>query len=126
MIDIHSHVLPKIDDGPNSWEDTMAMVCQAEEDGIAEVAITHHILSNLAYEREEEIMLKYKELKERIAFQKLNIKNHLGVFSNSLFDHLIKMPYIQDNLNWKYRASDISGGEENFDYLQPKDHSNPR
>ena len=56
----------------------MAMVCQAEEDGIAEIAITHHILSNLAYEREEEIMLKYKELKERIAFQKLNIKIHLG------------------------------------------------
>ncbi|MFQ5770955.1 MAG: CpsB/CapC family capsule biosynthesis tyrosine phosphatase, partial [bacterium] len=41
MIDIHAHVLPKIDDGPNSWEDTMAMLYQAEEDGITEVAITH-------------------------------------------------------------------------------------
>lgn len=78
MIDIHSHVLPKIDDGPNTWEDTMAMLYQAEEDGISEVAITHHILSNIAYEREEEIIVKYKELQERIAFEKLNIKIHLG------------------------------------------------
>ena len=38
MIDIHSHVLPKIDDGPVAWEDTMAMLRQAEEDGTKEVA----------------------------------------------------------------------------------------
>ncbi|MFQ5824086.1 MAG: tyrosine-protein phosphatase [bacterium] len=78
MIDIHSHILPKIDDGPNSWEDSLAMIHQAEEDGITEVAITHHILSNLAYEREEEIITKFKELKERIAIEKLKIKIHLG------------------------------------------------
>ncbi|MFQ5707385.1 MAG: tyrosine-protein phosphatase [bacterium] len=78
MIDIHSHVLPKIDDGPNSWEDTLAMLHQAEEDGIAEVAITHHIVSNMDYRREEEIILKFKELKERIAFEKIKIKIHLG------------------------------------------------
>jgi len=53
LIDIHSHVLPKIDDGSVTWEDTMAMLRQAEEDGIKEVATTHRILS-LDYEREEE------------------------------------------------------------------------
>lgn len=78
MIDIHSHVLPQIDDGPASWEETMAMLNQAEEDGVQEVAITHHILSNLDYEREEEIIAKFRELQERIAIEKLNIKIHLG------------------------------------------------
>ncbi len=38
MIDIHSHVLPKIDDGLVTWEDTIAMLHQAEEDGTKEVA----------------------------------------------------------------------------------------
>lgn len=78
MIDIHSHVLPKIDDGPVTWEDTMAMLRQAEEDGTKEVAITHHILSNLDYEREGEIITKFKELQERIKIEKIGIKIHLG------------------------------------------------
>ncbi len=78
MIDIHSHVLPKIDDGPQTWEDSLAMLQQAEQDGIKEVAITHHILSNLAYEREGEIITKFQELKERITIEKLKIKVHLG------------------------------------------------
>ncbi len=71
MIDIHSHVLPKIDDGPVTWEDTMAMLHQAEEDGVKEVAITHHILSNLDYESECEIFTKFKELQERIKIEKI-------------------------------------------------------
>lgn len=78
MIDIHSHVLPKIDDGPQSWEDSVAMLHQAEQDGITDVAITHHILSNLAYEREGEIITKFQELKDRIAMEKLKIEIHLG------------------------------------------------
>jgi len=78
LIDIHSHVLPKIDDGPQSWEETMAMLHQALEDGISEIAITHHILSNLGYEKEKEIIEKFKELKERIKKEKLKLKIHLG------------------------------------------------
>ncbi len=54
------------------------MLFQAEDDGISEIAITHHILSNLAYEREEEILRKFKEAKERIDLEKLNVKLHLG------------------------------------------------
>lgn len=78
MIDIHSHVLPNIDDGPSSWEESLAMLRQAEEDGIREVAITHHILSNQDYQREEEIVAKFNELKERISIEKIKIKIHLG------------------------------------------------
>ncbi len=78
MIDIHSHVLPQIDDGPANWEETMAMLHQAEEDGVTEVAITHHILSNLDYEREPEIIAKFEELKKRISLEKIKLKIHLG------------------------------------------------
>lgn len=78
MIDIHSHVLPQIDDGPASWEETMAMMHQAEEDGITEVAITHHILSNIDYEREAEIVTKFEELKKRLELERITIKLHLG------------------------------------------------
>jgi len=78
VIDIHSHVLPNIDDGPTSWQESIEMIHQAVDDGITEVAITHHILSNADYEREEEIIAKFKELQNRIASEKLKIKLHLG------------------------------------------------
>lgn len=78
MIDIHSHVLPKIDDGPQSWEETMAMLHQAQEDGISEIAITHHILSNLGYQIENDIVLKFNELKDRIKRENLKLTVHLG------------------------------------------------
>ena len=43
MIDLHCHVLPGIDDGARDLEDSLAMVRQAEADGIQVVCATPHI-----------------------------------------------------------------------------------
>lgn len=43
MIDLHCHVLPGIDDGARDMEDSLAMVRQAEADGIEVVCATPHI-----------------------------------------------------------------------------------
>ncbi|OBR89877.1 tyrosine-protein phosphatase YwqE [Clostridium ragsdalei P11] len=42
MIDIHSHILPGIDDGSKSMEDTMNMLRLTEEDGVETIAATPH------------------------------------------------------------------------------------
>ncbi|WP_088104330.1 tyrosine-protein phosphatase [Halalkalibacter urbisdiaboli] len=43
MIDIHSHILPNLDDGASSLEDALSMAKQAEEQGIyLMVATPHH------------------------------------------------------------------------------------
>ncbi len=102
MIDIHAHVLPKIDDGPSSWEQTMAMVNQAEEEGITELAITHHILSNLDYEREAEIISKFKELQRKIKQAKLKIKVHLGSEIYAQMDMELNHQISTYNNNKKY------------------------
>jgi protein-tyrosine phosphatase len=78
LIDIHSHLLPRIDDGPGTWEETMAMLQQAVEDGIKEIAITHHILGNADYEREAEIIEKFNELQQRIENDNIPVRIHLG------------------------------------------------
>jgi protein-tyrosine phosphatase len=78
VIDIHSHLLPGIDDGPATWEQTMAMVYQAIEDGIKEIAVTHHILSNVDYQREGEIIEKFEQLKQTLVRENLPLKLHLG------------------------------------------------
>jgi protein-tyrosine phosphatase len=43
VIDLHCHILPELDDGALSLEDSVAMARQAEDDGIAVVCATPHI-----------------------------------------------------------------------------------
>lgn len=43
MIDLHCHILPRLDDGALSVEDSVAMARQAWEDGIEAVCATPHI-----------------------------------------------------------------------------------
>ncbi len=43
MIDLHCHILPALDDGALSLDDSVAMARQAEEDGITVVCATPHI-----------------------------------------------------------------------------------
>lgn len=44
MIDIHCHILPAIDDGPADLETSLAMLRQAEDDGITHIVATPHYI----------------------------------------------------------------------------------
>lgn len=43
MIDLHCHILPRLDDGALDLDDSLAMARQAQDDGIAVVCATPHI-----------------------------------------------------------------------------------
>lgn len=78
MIDIHAHLLPQIDDGPGSWEESLEMARQAFEDGTAELVVTHHILSNRDFSLEPEILDKFAEMKNQLRAARIGLKLHLG------------------------------------------------
>lgn len=42
MIDIHSHILPEVDDGPKSWDVSVEMCRIAAADGITHIVATPH------------------------------------------------------------------------------------
>jgi len=46
FVDIHCHLLPGIDDGSSSWQDTLAMARMAAADGIGVIVATPHQLGN--------------------------------------------------------------------------------
>ena len=46
MIDLHTHVLPGLDDGARSLEDSLAMARAAAEDGVRILAATPHVRSD--------------------------------------------------------------------------------
>ena len=47
MIDLHCHILPDIDDGPKTFEESLAMARMAAEDGVAVIVATPHLNEKL-------------------------------------------------------------------------------
>ena len=52
MIDIHCHILPGIDDGPESWEMTAEMCRISAQDGITHIVATPHCNDEFPYDRD--------------------------------------------------------------------------
>ncbi len=52
MVDIHSHILPNVDDGSRSWEMTAEMCRIAIADGIRHIVATPHCNHQYPYDRE--------------------------------------------------------------------------
>ncbi|MBN1154857.1 hypothetical protein JXB12_08090 [candidate division KSB1 bacterium] len=79
IIDIHSHIIPYVDDGAQDWEMSMELVKSAESQGIIAMVATPHILAESDYERiERKIIANYLELTKKISKQNINIKIYLG------------------------------------------------
>jgi protein-tyrosine phosphatase len=52
VVDIHSHILPEVDDGPKSWDVSVAMCRAAAADGITHMVATPHANERYQYDRE--------------------------------------------------------------------------
>ena len=71
MIDIHSHILPGIDDGSKSWDMTLAMCRLAVQDGITHIVTTPHADDTYTYSRDRvrEILNELSQkVGDRLAF----------------------------------------------------------
>ncbi len=51
MVDIHSHILPEVDDGSKSWDVSVAMCRMAAADGITHQVATPHANDRYHYDR---------------------------------------------------------------------------
>lgn len=52
MVDIHSHILPEVDDGPKTWDISVEMCRTAAADGISHMVATPHANDRYHYDRE--------------------------------------------------------------------------
>jgi hypothetical protein len=52
VVDIHSHILPEVDDGPKSWDVSVAMCRAAAADGITHMVATPHANDRYHYDRD--------------------------------------------------------------------------
>ncbi|MDY5252547.1 MAG: CpsB/CapC family capsule biosynthesis tyrosine phosphatase [Erysipelotrichaceae bacterium] len=85
FIDIHSHLLPGVDDGAKTIDEALYLLKQAEEDGIEYVVLTPHYIKNGEFRlKKEEIVQRYQEFKDAVVANGIDIKLLLG---NELYIH---------------------------------------
>ena len=67
FVDIHCHLLPGIDDGAKSWDESLAMARMAVADGIGTIVVTPHQLGGFAQNHGAAIRERTEELAGRLA-----------------------------------------------------------
>ncbi len=67
MIDLHAHILPGLDDGAESLEESVEMCRISYEDGVRTIVATPHILPGVYHNNRSTILAKTEELNEAIA-----------------------------------------------------------
>ncbi|MBI4373189.1 MAG: hypothetical protein HY585_05665 [Candidatus Omnitrophica bacterium] len=74
MIDLHSHILPSLDDGAHSWEEAISMCQMAWEDGIQIIAATPHFLNGVYDVDVAAITVQCEELRDRLRRENVPIE----------------------------------------------------
>lgn len=105
MIDIHSHILPGIDDGSRSMDESIEILKSAQICGVTDIIVTPHYIAGSKYvtnnnDKKELLSLLKKEIKKK----KININLYLGneVYVENNMLELIEKREISTLHNTKY------------------------
>lgn len=91
MIDFHSHILPNIDDGSQSIDETFNLLKEAESVGFDKIISTSHYMENYYETENKEREFWVKSLSQRFSTQNIDVKLFLGneiYITESLIDLL--------------------------------------
>jgi protein-tyrosine phosphatase len=64
FVDIHCHLVPGLDDGSQSWEQSLLMAAMAAADGIRTIVVTPHQLGSFAHNSGQAIRTRTGELRQ--------------------------------------------------------------
>lgn len=74
MIDIHSHILPGVDDGSQDIEMTLKMLREASKDGTKKIVATPHYCREYGYLEYSTVKTKVNELKSKVKEENIDIE----------------------------------------------------
>ncbi len=74
MIDIHSHILPAIDDGSRSVEESIEMGRQEVEGGTTTIFATPHVYTNADFAKSDSFVERVCELQEAFDAEEVGLK----------------------------------------------------
>lgn len=95
MKDIHSHLIPGIDDGSRTIEESIMLLKKMEQQGITDLVLTPHYVEKSRYVcNNKEKRKKFDELKNEAEKNNININLYLG---NEVFFTLHIKEYIEND-----------------------------
>lgn len=71
-IDIHSHIIPEIDDGSDSIEESMELLARMKSNGITNFVFTPHVLEGVWENTSSDIKRKFDKLQNSLIKSELN------------------------------------------------------
>ncbi len=74
MIDFHSHILPNVDDGAKSVEETFNLIQEAKDTGFDAIVTTSHFMEGYYEVKKAEIEVWVNALNEKLPEQNIDIK----------------------------------------------------
>ena len=78
MIDIHTHILPGIDDGPQTIEESIEILRKAADEGVKALVATPHVLDALSAKDWQRVRDTFNCVKQAIVREKIDIEIILG------------------------------------------------
>jgi len=103
FVDIHSHILPAIDDGSKSFEESLALLKRMYSYGIKKVILTPHVMEGVWENTRVDLENRFQELKDYLEKSNFtNIELHLAAeyMLDTNFETLLineKLLTIKDN-----------------------------
>jgi protein-tyrosine phosphatase len=93
VVDIHSHIIPYIDDGAKSLDVAIAMLKKAEESGTEKIILTPHYLNGKSDKTILEVKALTEKIKEIAQRQNIKIEIYYGqeiLYTNSLIKNFLE------------------------------------
>lgn len=110
MIDIHCHILPNVDDGSESLEESIEMAKIAESEGITKIVNTSHCHFDFKYKKGNELKLELEKFNQALKEENINIEVLLGnelYYTSDLIERFDELDFFSMN-NSKYILMEFS------------------
>ena len=78
MVDVHSHILPFVDDGSDSVEESLQLVKKLTEQGATKIYLTPHYKAGSFEKSTEEIKERFNEFNKLVKDSNVNVELFLG------------------------------------------------
>lgn len=113
MVDLHTHILPGVDDGPKTMEQSILMVKQAENAGITTICATPHILGQVTFQMEEKINRSFDLLKTKMTQMGSKVEMVLGseIYVREDMDSLKRLDFFTLNKTGRYLLIELPWGQ---------------